>query len=133
MSDDYTPAKLVGAENWNSWKFNMRMYLLGKDLFDIVNGTEVLGEQATAKERDIFKKRENRALSIISLGIVTDLQIYVRQASCASEAWKCLFDRFEEKTVAKICYYRKILYRMELGKGQTMEAYINQMKAYEHL
>ena len=80
MSDDYTPAKLVGAENWNSWKFNMRMYLLGKDLFDIVNGTEVLGEQATAKERDIFKKRENRALSIISLGIVTDLQIYVRQA-----------------------------------------------------
>ena len=41
-----------------------------------------------------------------------------------------MFDRFEEKTVAKICYYRKMLYRLEFrhGKGQTMEAYINHMK-----
>ena len=32
------------AENYNTWKFNMKMYLIGKDLWDIVKGTETLSE-----------------------------------------------------------------------------------------
>ena len=128
MADDYKPERLTGADNWNQWKFSMRMYLIGKDLFDIVDGSEILGQNATAKEREVFKKRDNKALSMISLGIASDLTIYVRQAKSSAEAWKNLSDRFEEKTVAKICYYRKILYKMELGKGQTMEAFVNYMK-----
>ena len=128
MSDDNKPDRLVGPDNWNTWKFQMKMFLVGKDLFDIVDGTEVLGENATAKEREAFRKRDNRALSIISLGVATDLTIYVRSAKSSAEAWKSLFDRFEEKSIAKICHYRKILYKMEYVKGQAMEAYVNHMK-----
>ena len=68
MSDEHKPDKLVGADNWSPWKFGMRMYLTGKDLFGLVDGTEVLDETATAKEREVFKKRENQALAIICLG-----------------------------------------------------------------
>ena len=127
------PDKLNG-DNYHSWKFNIKLFLMGKDLYDIVDGTEVLGDNATPKEREQFRKRDNKALSIIGLSVATDLQIYVRPAKSSAEAWKSLSERFEEKTLAKICYYRKILYRMQLGKGQTMEAYVNHMKTIaEHL
>jgi len=44
------------AENYHSWTFSMTMLLLGKDLWDIVNGTETLSESANATERSKFKK-----------------------------------------------------------------------------
>ena len=93
MSEEISnkPVKLNG-DNFHSWKFNMRMYLIGKDLWDIVDGGEVLGENATAAEREQFRKRDNKALSIICLSMVNDLQIYVRSAKSSMEAWKCLSD-----------------------------------------
>ena len=93
MSDDNKPDRLVGPDNWNNWKFQMRMFLIGKDLFDVVDGTEVLGDNASNKEREAFRKRDNKALSIISLSVATDLTIYVRSAKSSAEAWKSLFDQ----------------------------------------
>ena len=44
MSEEtYKPDKLNG-DNFHSWKFNMKMFLIGKDLWDIVSGDEILGE-----------------------------------------------------------------------------------------
>ena len=65
------------AENYNTWKFNikMKMYLIGKDLWDIVKGTETLSETASAEETRKFKKRENLALASVSVSFhrVTNL------------------------------------------------------------
>ena len=52
------------ANNYHSWKFNMKMCLIGKDLWDIVQGNEEVGINATEEERRRFKKRENLSLSI---------------------------------------------------------------------
>eukprot|EP00795_Rhopilema_esculentum_P013408 gene13408-4273_t len=50
--------KLTG-KNYHNWKFQMKMYLFSKDLWEIVTGTEVLDEIASAQEQLIFKKRES--------------------------------------------------------------------------
>ena len=47
------------AENYHSWIFNMKMYLIGKDLWEIVTGTEVIVEDWSDAEKWKFKKREN--------------------------------------------------------------------------
>ena len=47
------------AENYYTWKFNMKMFLIGKDLWEIVNGSEVLDDNATAEEKRKFKKRKS--------------------------------------------------------------------------
>ena len=74
------------------------------------------------------------AMSIINLSITNDLQIYVRSAKSATEAWNNLADHFEEKTLSKIIYYRRKLYKMSMGKGMTMESYVNSLKTVsEHL
>ena len=76
------------ADTYFSWKFNMHMYLMGKDLWEIVSGTEVLAQdEADANVRSQFKKREQKAMSAICLSVSTPLQIYVRNVKTAKEAW----------------------------------------------
>ena len=48
------------ADNY-SRKFNMRMYLTGKDLWEIVTGAEVMENDLSDAEKRIFKRCENQA------------------------------------------------------------------------
>ena len=74
------------AENYHSRKFNMKMYLIGNDLWEIVSGIETENDHEGVSERQKFLKRKNRALAAVCLGISTSLQIYVRSAKTAEEA-----------------------------------------------
>ena len=49
------------ADNYHSWKFNTRMYLIGKDLWQIVTGAEVMDNDLSDAEKQIFKRCENQA------------------------------------------------------------------------
>ena len=42
--------KLSGSEDYFNWKFDMEMLLIGKDLWDIVQGTEVLDKNNKDRE-----------------------------------------------------------------------------------
>eukprot|EP00111_Clytia_hemisphaerica_P023199 TCONS_00068237-protein len=134
-SEDFSfKVEKLTAENYHSWKFNMKMYLIGKDLWDIVNGTETLNGDATEADKRKFKKRENQALAAICLGIATNLQIYVRSAATATAAWENLEKHFQQKTLSKKIYYRRKLYSARMEKGQDMTEHINQIKTLgEHL
>ena len=50
MDQKWSINKLDGS-NWTTWKFQMRYLLLVKELWGYVDGTEVLGEGATAQVR----------------------------------------------------------------------------------
>ena len=127
MSDEVKFKKLTG-ENWNTWKFNMKMLLMGKDIWDIVTGDDILPEEANEERRRKHKRRDQLAMSLICLNVSESLQIYVRGAGNAEEAWKCLSDHFEEKTLSRVIQQRRKLYNTKLQKGTTMTAHINCLK-----
>ena len=126
--------KLKSPDDYHNWKFNMKMWLIGNDVWGIVEGTEVLSETANEEDRKKFKKRDNKALSDICLSVSSSNQIYVRSAKNAKEAWDNLEAHFEEKTLAKKIYYRTLLYSTKMHKGITMVAHVNKLKTIsEHL
>ena len=130
---DFKFEKLT-AENYHNWKFNMKMFLIGKDLWEIVQGTETLDENATAEEKRKFKKRENMALASVCLSVSTSLQIYVRSADTGKDAWDCLAKHFQQKTLSRKIQLRRQLYSMKLEKGCDMVEHINSVKTVaEHL
>ena len=132
-TEDFKIEKLT-AENYHSWKFNMKMYLIGKDLWEIVTGTEVMDDNISDVERRRFKKRENQALAAICLCISTNLQIYVRSSQTANDAWNNLEKHFQQKTLSKKIFYRRKLYAAKMEKGQSMTEHINYVKTLsEHL
>ena len=133
MEESFNVEKLTGP-NYHSWKFSMKMLLVGKDLWDVVNGSEVVEPNASEVERKKFRKRENYALSVICLAVSTSLHIYVRSAKTPGEAWRNLADRFEEKSLARKIFYRRKLYSCRLERGQSMEDHVNNIKTIsEHL
>ena len=107
----------LGLDNYIEWKFSMKMYLTGKDLWEIVNGTEVFDNDASEETKLMFRKRNNLALSAIGLGVQKDLQIYVRECNTAKEAWDALCNRFQEKSLSKKIQYRQKLYGTRLAPG----------------
>ena len=112
----------------------MKMYLIGKDLWEIVTGAEVAEEAWTETQNRNFKKRENQALAAICLAISTNLQIYVRSSKTAKEAWDNLEKHFQQKTLSKKIFYRRKLYSARMEKGQNMVEHINNIKTLaEHL
>ena len=124
----------LNGDNYHAWKFNLRMLLIGKDLWDIVSGDEVLPEEATPAMRNAFRKRDNRALSTIGLAINSDLQIYVRGTKSSKEAWDALASHFEEKTLSKKIHYRRKLYSLRMDEGTSMVEHVNKLKTIaEHL
>ena len=85
-ADDSFKIEKFTAENYHSWKFGIKMSLIGKDFWEIIQGTESLAEDASAEEQRKFKKRENLALASVCLSVTTPLQIYVRSAKSAKKS-----------------------------------------------
>ena len=100
--------KLTG-EKYHSWNFQMKMCLIGKDRWEIVAGTEQLAERTSDVEQRRFRKRENLALAPVCLSVATNLQIYVRLAKNAKEAWDNLGQHFEQKSLSRKIFYRRKL------------------------
>ena len=119
----------LGLDNYIDWKFSMKMYLTGKDLWEIVTGEETLAESATADEKLKFKKRHNLAFSSIGLGVKKDLQIYVRNCKSAKEAWDALGSRFQKKGLVKKIELRQKLYGLRLPSGGDMISHVNNVKS----
>ena len=106
----------------------MKMSLIGKDSWEIVQGTETLAEDASAEEQRKFKKRENLALASVCLSVTTPSQIYVRSAKSAKEAWDNLQKQFEAKSLSKKIFYLRKLYSARMQKGTDMTEHINFVK-----
>ena len=131
--DAFKVEKLTG-DNYHSWKFNMKMYLIGKDLWEIVTGTEMQNADASAEEERKYRRRENMALATVCLSISTNLQIYVRSCKTAKDAWDSLAKHFEQKTLSRKIFYRRKLYSARMQKGTGMVEHINYIKTLsEHL
>ena len=131
-SEDFRFEKLT-AENYHSWKFNMKMMLIGMDCWEIVEGTEVLPADSTPKQQQDFRKRVNKSLSRICLGVSQNLQIYVRNAKTGKEAWDSLMNHFEEKTLSRKIQFRRKLYSARLEQG-NMTDHVNELRTIaDHL
>ncbi|GBM84765.1 hypothetical protein AVEN_118889-1 [Araneus ventricosus] len=65
---EYQAIEKLDASNYNSWYDDVRVILLEKDCWNIVQGTETSpAEGATAKEVRDYILRKSRAYSIIYL------------------------------------------------------------------
>ena len=111
----------------------MKCILTGKDLWDIVEGSEVIEDDFTEKQLREFRKRDRKAHSLICLSVSADLKIYVRPTKTSKEAWDALANRFVEKTLSKIIEYRRKLYSARM-ENKTMSDHVNNLKTIsEHL
>ena len=83
----------------------MKWLLMGLDLWDLADGTEVLLDRAGQIQQENFCKRQKLDLSKISLSVCLKFQVYVRTVETGKEAWDNIANRFEGKSLTGITKY----------------------------
>lgn len=109
--------KLKGIENYNSWKFMMKMVLIHEDLWDFVE------KEPTDAEHT---KKVQKALARIALSVQPAAFSHVRSAKTAHEAWTNLQKAYEDRGLCRRLALLRALFSTKL-ENQSMESYINRI------
>ena len=93
--EGFKVAPLEGSSNYRTWKFSMKMVLMAKELWSIVDGTESKPGGETSSTT--WEKRAQRALAIISLSLTPMEQQHIIDCTSPKEAWDILVKLYEGK------------------------------------
>ena len=127
MEEKWSIDKLNGS-NWNTWKFQMKHLLLAKGLRGLVEGSEVLEDDATTTAQALYRSRLQKAFSTIVLAI-DSAQLYLRSWSEEpKQAWDALRKHFERETLANKLFLKKRYFRSEMKEGTPVEQHLKLMK-----
>ena len=118
----------LDSSNWMTWKFQIKHLLLAKDLWGLVDGTEVLQDDASAQQRADFNKRSQKAFSTMVMSVSSSQLYLITSYEEPRRAWTALRNHFERDTLVNKLILKKQYFRMEMTEGTSMEAHIKTMK-----
>ncbi|UYV81752.1 hypothetical protein LAZ67_20002198 [Cordylochernes scorpioides] len=111
----------LNGQNYRSWKYNIKMLLIEKGLWDVMFKDE---DTQDAK----LKAQKDRALAVIALSINTEHKIHIIDCSSPQDAWKNLEQVFEPKSRSRILQLKKQFVNIKLQTGESMLDYLNRLK-----
>ena len=124
---EFKVVPLEGSMNYRTWKFSMRMVLLTKDLWGVVDGSEV---KPSGDEVSEWEKKNQKALANISLALTPIEQHNILDCTTAKAAWDILEKLYEGKGRNRKFLLMEQLFKMIMdGRGDiTMNSYLRTMK-----
>ena len=117
------------GENFSLFKFKMEMILDEKDLWDLVEGTEIAPPTGSDEKLILaFKKRERTAFRILCTHLVDAQLQHVKSCKGAAEAWKTLRGIHETKGLANILFLRRKFFTIKMQESDDLLQHINKVK-----
>lgn len=113
--------QLRKREEYSSWKFKMRNYLMHEELWETIDGYL----QGDPTPVDIRNRNDKRALAKICLTLDGSAITHVRCVHTALEAWTNLQKAYEDKSMGRKLALERKLYRLNLQDYENMETYID--------
>ena len=121
MADFTTSIEKLNNNNYGSWSTRMKFYLLGQDLWDIVNGSDTTPPredaalatparpdatpQRPAADPDVLKKwkvKAGKAMYALTVAVEDEFLQRIKDARTPKEAWDILAAIFAKKNDAKL-------------------------------
>jgi|SRR5579859_1663142 len=125
-SSEFKVTPLEGSSNYRTWKFSMKMVLLAKDLWGVVDGSEVKSSGDAATE---WEKKNQKALAYISLSLTSIEQHHILDCTVAKMAWDILEKLYEGKGRNRKFLLMEQLFKLNMdGHDTTMDSYLRTMK-----
>ena len=127
VEEKWSIDKLDGA-NWPTWKFQMRHLLLAKGLWEYVDGTATLADEANEQAQADFRQKSQKAFSTIVLAISTSQLYLVTSCEGPHDAWEALRTNFERDSLANKLFLKKQYFRTQMKDGTSIEKHLKDMK-----
>ena len=117
--------KPLNGSNYATWKVQCRMALIKEGLWNIVNRTELISNDATREQKEKFSLRRDKALATIVLSVEPKwLYILGSDPTDPTEVWHKLADQFQRKSWANKLSLRRKLYSLKLNEDQSVQSHI---------
>ena len=104
MSTGVSIEKLDGT-NYHVWKFKMQLVLEDKELFGVIDGTDVKAEGSAE-----WVKRDKKARVTICLALSDSILATVRSCDTALSVWEKLASIFKSKSLVNRLFMRRKLF-----------------------
>ncbi|KAJ0169236.1 hypothetical protein K1T71_015266 [Dendrolimus kikuchii] len=114
--------RLIGRDNFASWRFAVKTYLQHEELWDCVEG----------KSDSVDTKRDTKARSKIILLVDPVNYIHVQEATTAKEVWQNLCKAFDDSGLTRRVGLLKDLITTTLDTCQNVEEYVNKIISTAH-
>ncbi|XP_067215628.1 uncharacterized protein [Linepithema humile] len=115
--------KLIGRENYSTWKFAMRACLEAEDLWGCI-----LGEEAYTTDT----KKMSKARAKIVLSVQKQNYGHIQNAETPRQAWENLKNAFEDKGLTRKVGLLRTLTSTKLQDCNTIEEYVNIITTTAH-
>ena len=120
-------AKLDGS-NYQSWKFQMKVLLMNKDLWGYIQGSErIPDETERAEVKRKYRSRSDQAYSLIALSVETPLQIHIVPTTEPKEAWDILQEQFSFVSITHMVRLTRKFYAATMNEGDDLMEHITLM------
>lgn len=130
--------KLMSAEDWGQWKFQVSVLLRDKDAFKILNGDlekPILVTEPTVAEHQQMSswlKADNTAQKIIATGVVDSLLVHIMNCNNAKDMCLALHNLFEQKSETSIHMLQQQWYQLNKAPKDSMAIHIAKLKDLAH-
>jgi hypothetical protein len=121
MADDSAKGssiELLDTNNWGTWSFRMKNYLISKGLGGCIDGT---GTTAGSE-------RDQKALSHIALHVKDHHIATISACTTAKAAWDALKALHQAKNMARRQQLRRDLTAIRMNDGEPLTVYFNRAK-----
>ena len=119
-------------ENYDSWSFRMMMLLVDRDLWEIVNGDEILPPNANNELKLKFKKRSQKALALIGLHVGDEFLPHIIDAKNPRDLWKTLKKFYTEQSQAQRIHLRRQLQQIRMRSDESISQFVKRVKSIVH-
>ena len=91
----------INSNNYGSWSTRMKFYLLGQDLWAIVDGDDAT-QPTEAEQLKKWKVKAGKAMYVLTMAVEDDLLQRIKDAKTPKEAWDTLTALFAKTNDAKL-------------------------------
>ena len=106
---------------------HLKHLLLAKDLWGLIDGTEILQDDASAHQREDFSKKSQKVFSTMVMSVSLPQLYLITSYEELRRAWIALRNHFERDILVNKLILKKQYFRMEMAEGTSMEAHIKTM------
>eukprot|EP01018_Ginkgo_biloba_P034981 Gb_38096 [translate_table: standard] len=123
-----TPIEKFNGHNFHTWKVKIQMQLMNKNLWHIVNGTNVVPTEA--KILIEWKSKDDKAKSIIGLALSDSKLHHVDLKISSKEIWDELNKLFGAKVMNAKFSLKLQLFKFKMSAEVTMSSHINNFRSH---
>ena len=118
--------RLNNSKYW-LWKFNVDAVLKGQGLLGVVQGVCKLNDSISQDQRDLWTKRDGKAMGILMSSIEKDQANHILSCTTANEVYDKLKNIHDKQSEVKVmCLYEEY-FSIKMPEDESVAAYVSKV------